>query len=126
MDLNSREVKTFSHFLEEMSAPICCVNQTKEQLSASFLSNVLFAFRCDIIPTVADSHSAHPPPSPNPLRPPRGGGAELEVAWGHNLPTAPAGFPEPQRHKWTPGQLGLGTGARPRTQPGQRVSEKET
>ncbi|KAG8003622.1 Ral guanine nucleotide dissociation stimulator-like 1 [Nibea albiflora] len=40
-------------------------------------------------------------------------GAELEVIRGRNLPTAPLGFPELQRPKWTAGRLRLGTGARP-------------
>lgn len=51
-------------------------------------------------------------------------GAEPEVVWGRNLPTAPLGFPELQRPKWTAGQLGLGTGARPDMQSARRATDK--
>lgn len=53
-------------------------------------------------------------------------GAELEVVRGRNLPTAPLGFPELQRPKWTPGQLGLGTGARPDIQPDEESARSRT
>ncbi|KAG7235697.1 hypothetical protein INR49_002327, partial [Caranx melampygus] len=42
-------------------------------------------------------------------------GTELEVTWGHNLPTAPLGFSELCGPCRTP-ELGLGTGAKPDTQ----------
>lgn len=53
-------------------------------------------------------------------------GAEPEVLWGRNLPTAPLGFPELQRPKWTAGQLSLGTGARPDIQPNEQSARRDT
>lgn len=65
-----------------------------------------------------------PPPDQRVDHPPSPG-AEPQVAWGRNLPTALLGFPELQRPEWTPGQLGLGTGAWPDTRPDEESAKKE-